>query len=316
MITRDSLTTEIISPTEAFVNDSIANVIRRAERAQNDASIIRRHLVQHLIHEKQAEQAHATANCGTFLMFKRYNDAEQTAKLERANFCKHPVCPVCAWRRHLKYSNLINIAISHSTYAYLYHLVLAVPNVESLSREYLMRLKERGKSFVAQKLGCKSYISNLEIVCHGNGFHPHLHMLLDLPNFVPVSADWIKNMSAKWKKHFSKGLDGVYDRYAGFTFYITGSSKDESGNIALELTKYIVKGDISSEPENVETIARAIKGVRKMSTAGTFKKALQDAKECVALDTAEKLEHLSHYDWEYQIFNYINGKYERRPNDK
>lgn len=308
---------EILPYQEQIVNDDLESVLSKAERLQNSSALVRQYLVRHLISEKKADQAHYTATCGSYLVFKQYKNADRTLKLERANFCKHPMCPVCAWRRHLKYSKIIDKALEIGKYRYLYHIVLGVPNSDVLTRESLMRLKERGASFVKQKFSAGGYVSNLEVVNHGNGMHPHLHILAEAPEFIRNSADYVKEMSAKWLNHYTKGLENktaLRERYAGFTFFITGITKEERKNASLELTKYIVKGDFTSDDgESVSKIARAIKGVRKMSSAGVFKSAISEAKKEIAIDTAEFIESLSREEYELLIYKFINGEYRKEP---
>lgn len=300
---------------ERFVNDGIESILRSAERLQNDSEVVRHYIVKYLISEQKAEQAHYTATCGTYLLFKRYHDANKTVTLDRANFCKHPMCPVCAWRRHLKYSQIIERTLDLGRYKYLYHVVLGVPNVTELSRKDLMRLKERGASFVKQKLDGMGYISNLEVVCHGKGIHPHLHILVETPNFITNSSDYVKTMSSKWMKHYIKGLENKADfeaRYNGFTFYLTGIKQRDRKGVAQELTKYIVKGDFTSDDgEHVATIARAIKGVRKMSASGNFKTNMSLAKKDLSIESAEKFETLTKEEYDILIYKYINGRYEK-----
>lgn len=304
-----------LSYDEKFVNDSLSSVLARAEKLQNNSHTLRQFLVRHLISEKKAEQAHYTATCGSFLLFKQYKNAEKTLTLEKANFCKHPMCPVCAWRRHLKYSKVIEKAIDIGNYRYLYHVVLGVPNVTELDKPYLMRLKERGATFVKQKLSCGGYISNLEVVCHGKGMHPHLHILVETPNFIKNSKSYIMDMSHKWLMHYTKGLPNkatLAEKYNGFTFYITGITKADRQGVAQELTKYIVKGDFTSDDgEYVSTIAKAIHGVRKMSTSGEFKRAMSSAKRELCIEGAEKVEKLSRVEYELMAYKFINGKYKR-----
>lgn len=307
--------TDILTDDEKFVNDSLESTLKRAEKLQNSSDALRTFLVRHLISEQRAEQAHYVATCGSYLVFKRYRNAERTLTLERANFCKHPMCPVCAWRRHLKYSKILDRALEIGTYRYIYHVVLGVPNVDELDKTDLMRLKERGATFVKQKLAGVGYISNLEVVCHGNGIHPHLHLLVETEQFIRNSADYVREMSHKWMMHYVRGLENKADfieRYQGFTFFLTGITRDQRQGVAQELTKYIVKGDFTNDDgTHVATVASAIKGVRKMSSAGSFKKAITKAKGELICESAERLESLSRSEYELFIYRYINGKYEK-----
>lgn len=307
--------TDSISPYEKVVNCGLDETLSKAKSLRNSADDLRRSLVAYLLKEKKPEQAHAVESCGSFLMFKQYNDSMKTSTLERANFCKHPMCPLCAWRRHLKYNAILERSLPLSR-GKLSHLVLAIPNTDTLSRNDVMRLKERAKTFIKQKLGCDSYISNLEIVASEKGYHPHLHILLESACFFKVSAQWIKDMACKWKKHYCKGLKDCeqFSAYDGFTFYLTGIKSDEISGACQELTKYIIKGQQKISPQMVEQTAEAIYKVRKMSSGGTLRENIQAGKRLVALSLDEKLQSLSRHEWEYHIYQFINGNYERKFN--
>ena len=306
---------DIVPYDEQIVNGTLKATLERAQHLQNSSEDLRVFLARHLISEGRAEMAHYVTQCGTYLFFKKYNDVKNTITLERANFCKHPMCPLCAWRRHLKYSRIIEKTLDIGNFKYLYHLVLGVPNSETLDKKTLMRLKERGATFVSQKLKCKGYISNLEVVAHGNGIHPHLHILIETEDFIKVSKEYILEMSNKWLKHYIKGLENkatLEQKYKGLTFYIQGLGKGNAKEISQELTKYIVKGDFTNDDgQYVSTIAKAIKGVRKMSSSGTFKTTMSEAKESVSVESAERLAQLSKSRCEYLIYRFINGKFER-----
>lgn len=316
MITMSS--TDIIPTDEQVVKSTIEKAILKSENLLISSEALRRRLVKHLISEKQPTQAHYVNECGTFLMFKQYMNEEKTATLHKANFCKHPMCPLCAWRRHLKYSRIIDKAIELSNSAYLYHLVLAIPNVNDLQRADLSYLKERGKTFLQQKLNANGYFSNLEIVEKGRGLHPHLHILFSSEMFIRVNAEFIKLMSNKWLRHYIHKLPQeqrqyYMSKYDGFTFYLTGFDKRNRENICFELTKYIVKGDIMCDGGALlPTVARAIKGIRKISAGGDLKKNMSEAKKVIADESDTVLDNLSRYEWEYRIYEFINGKYERK----
>ena len=303
--------TDSISPLEKIVNDTLGDTLSKATKLRNDADGVRRNIVQYLLSQGKYEQARSVESCGTFLMFKSYNDALGTSTLERANFCKHPLCPTCAWRRHIKYSAILSHGLQSAS-GKLSHLVLAVPNSAHLSRGDLMRLKERAKTFVQQKLSCKNYISNLEIVASDAGYHPHLHILLETDTYYKVNAEWIKRMATEWKKHFSKKREELYANYDSFTFYITGITRENMSGAVQELTKYIIKGQQKISADMIAETAEAIHGVRKMSSAGTLKDTIKTGKRLATLALDDKLAKLSRYEWEYHIYQFIHGCYERK----
>ena len=60
-------------------------------------------------------------DCGSFLEFKRFED--QSLKLNKANFCKVRLCPLCSWRRSLKIFGQVSKVMNYlesEEYAFLF----------------------------------------------------------------------------------------------------------------------------------------------------------------------------------------------------
>ncbi|HEY8361905.1 MAG TPA: protein rep, partial [Tissierellaceae bacterium] len=51
--------------------------------------------------EEFKSKQYRVSDCGTFLEFKRFIN-DNSMKLNKANFCKVRLCPMCSWRRSLK----------------------------------------------------------------------------------------------------------------------------------------------------------------------------------------------------------------------
>ncbi len=299
---------DIIAEIENDVNAPMYKTLGKAEYFLLNTQELREMLYKHYLRQQKPHKANAIKECGNFLMFKQYKNPEGTAQLAKANFCKDPLCPMCAWRKHIKNNNIMDYAMREID-GKISHLVLAVPNTEHISRERLVTLKERAVSFVKSALNCQDYYSSLEIVAGDKGFHPHIHMLLEMPDFFSVSEERIKEMSARWKKHFSKKDTETYSRdYDGYTFYITGIQGDYSGALQ-EVTKYVVKAETCIDTKSAGELADAIKGVRKSSAGGAFKSAITHGKADALIETEKFFRELSQYEWEYHIYNFINGRY-------
>ena len=299
---------DIIAEIENEVNAPIYKTLGKAENFILNTAELRDMLYKHYLRKQKPHKAKAVKECGTFLMFKQYKDADATAQLARANFCKDPLCPMCAWRKHIKNSNIMTYAMEDIK-GKVSHLVLAVPNTKHITRERLINLKERAVSFVKGAMDCENYYSNLEIVASDAGFHPHIHMLIETPEFFQVSEDRIKDMSQRWQKHFDKKDTEIYARaYDGYTFYIRGIKGDYQGALQ-EVTKYVVKAETKIDTNNTAELADAIKGVRKSSAGGSFKKAIKNGKIDALIETEKFFRELSAHEWEYRIYNFINGRY-------
>ena len=291
-----------ITQVEPIVNDvSMHKILATAEEKLLNSREIRKNLANYYYSVDKVKTALAIENCGTFLMFKKYSDLQHTTKLDKANFCKNALCPLCSWRRALKYSYITDKAIK-TTKKYLYHLVLAVPNTLAIDKNVLMNLKSKAVYFLKNYLNISSYISNLEITKSDKGFHPHLHIVFESDEFIKVDKAYIKIMSANWKRCVNK----YDDTYNGYTFYLQGVKKDDDG-LCRELTKYAFKSDVKIDEFDIQTLASSLHGVRRMSSGGNFKKALANAKKVHAAEIDKELKDLSAFDYEYLIFNYING---------
>ena len=299
---------DIITEIENEVNAPIYKTLGKAENFIINTKELREMLYKHYLQKQQPQKARAVKECGSFLMFKQYKDPQSTAQLASANFCKNPLCPMCAWRKHIKNSNIMSYAIEEIK-GKVSHLVLAVPNTKNITRERLINLKERAVSFVKGQLNCENYYTSLEIVASDAGFHPHIHILIESDDYFKVSEEFIKDFSQKWKKHFDKKDTEIYDRsYDGYTFYIRGITDDYQGALQ-EVTKYVVKAETKIDTANTAQLADAVYGVRKTSAGGNFKKAIKVGKTDALIETEKFFRELSQYDWEYQIYNFINGRY-------
>ena len=107
----------------------------------------------------------------------------------------------------------------------------------------------------------------------------------------------------------------IYDReYRGYTFYIRGltGAKEELKGAILETTKYILKAESKIDYECASNLCEAVKGVRKTSAGGNFREGIKVGKKSAYIETEAFFRELSAYDWEYQIYNFINGKYKKR----
>lgn len=309
------LTNTIISESDYIVNydDDINKVLSNQTTMKNQTRSIIYELSDYLKKANQINQSEAVKNCGNFLLFKQYKNKSQDTYLDRANFCKHPLCPMCEYRKSMvEHQRLVTAMKLIPDDKFIYHLILAVPNVRSLDKTILMNLKAKGVYFIKKYLGIKSYFSSLEITYNKDtGFHPHLHIILLSDDFITVSAEYIKHMSYLWKTvYFPSDTN-----YEGYTYFIRGLLPSDNVH---ELTKYIVKGDTVNDIIDAirKHLAPAIKGVRKYSSGGAIKTAISDAKNIIKDNLQTEFESLSDVDYFYRIYEFIGtqkgGKYIER----
>ena len=129
-------------------------------------------------YEKKAENV---ANCANYLEFAKFQD--DTYKLQKANFCRDRLCPMCAWRRSRKVfgqvSQIMNLI--DKKYAFIF-LTLTVPNChdEDLSQtiDDMNRAWRRFLKYSRISKVCMGFFKTLEITYNkeADTYHPHFHI--------------------------------------------------------------------------------------------------------------------------------------------
>lgn len=300
----------ILPPSERNVNENqITYTVTKAAQQKKNAEQISKYLSIAYAAAGQKSQALRATACGTFLMFKEYNDPAHTSELYGANFCKSPLCPMCAWRKHLQTAAILQNSIEkREKSTMLYHLVLAIPNVRQITKQVINNLKSSAIKFIKKELTATSYFLRLEITYSETGYHPHLHILLE-HDFITVTEEYIKNMSQLWKS-YNNNTD---KKYSGYTFYLRGVVKSNELDVIQELTKYVLKPDKTAISYKViDDTLKSISHLKKFSSGGNIKNLMSQAKKQSILDVDRKLRELKPYEWQFRIFEYVNGYYEEK----
>jgi len=150
-------------------------------------------------------------NCSRWLAFRHYPTVDEV-RLVKANFCKrHTLCPVCAIRRGSrtvqKYLPKFQEICRKRPDLKPALLTLTVVNGDDLSErmDHLMKavrsFNERGRK--ARSGGHRHYseagkiagaFGSYEVTHKGNGWHPHVHMLVMLTEWIDqkaLSREWL-----------------------------------------------------------------------------------------------------------------------------
>lgn len=125
-------------------------------------------------------------SCAEVLKYKE--QADGSLKLYQTWFCKNKLCPICNWRRAMKYSYqtslIVDEAIKRHPKGRFLFLTLTVKNV--LGDELNQAISELAKSFdrlfrrAKVKKNMLGYLRATEITRNEerNDFHPHIHILM------------------------------------------------------------------------------------------------------------------------------------------
>lgn len=251
-------------------------------------------------------------HCGTMLMFDRYQtpDGQTFDRLAGANFCRVMLCPMCQWRRarklygemlqvwKLTFDNYREIEFDRSRNRLLPRLravllTLTVPNVPGSDlRDTISRMSQawnrlnKGKGFREWQV-VKGYYRCLEVTYNAaaDTYHPHYHVLL-LVDEDYFKADYVsrERWLDIWRQCYRDSRIVAVDVRA-----LRGSTPQQLLKSLNETCKYTVKpseflrGSMVQRMTVVETLDKALDGVRRASYGGWLK----DARQVLKLDKME-----------------------------
>lgn len=242
--------------------------------------------------------------CGDLLRFIRREDG--SLKLYQAYFCKNKLCPMCNWRRSMKYSyqtsRIVDEAIKQEPKARFIFLTLTVKNVagndlnqtlSSLTQSF-DRLFRRAKV----KKNLIGYLRSVEVTHNEltNEYHPHIHVLLMLKTSYFKGGNYISQ--EEWGDMWSQSLKVDYVPMVDVRA-VKEKGKGLRGAI-LETAKYPTK-PFKLEMENKQVVDDLYNGLyrkRQLGYGGLFKVikkqfALDDAENGDLVHTSDDTESLS-----------------------
>lgn len=238
------------------------------------------------------------SSCGDILRFIRREDG--SLRLYQAYFCKNKLCPMCNWRRSMKYSyqtsRIVDKAIQEEPKGRFLFLTLTVKNVEgeklnetiSQLTQSFDRLFRRAKV----KKNLIGFLRSVEVTHNEkeNTYHPHIHVLMMVkPSYFNSKNNYISQ--EEWGDMWAQSLKVDYVPMVDIRV-VKETGKGLKGAI-LETAKYPTK-PIDLDIENKQVVGDLYNGLyrkRQLGYGGLFK----EIKKKLALDDAENgdLVHMS-----------------------
>lgn len=185
--------------------------------------------------------------CAEVLKFVEQEDG--TKKLYQSYFCKNKLCPICNWRRSMKYAYQAELVVNEAMKRYpkgrFLFLTLTIKNVggKELNRT-LSKMAEGFRRLMMYKKVDKNilgYLRATEVTYsseHEN-YHPHLHVLLFVKssyfrdkNSYLAQEDWTK----LWAKAMKLDYVPVVDIRA-----VKAKKQQDLKSAIIETAKYPVK---------------------------------------------------------------------------
>lgn len=246
--------------------------------------------------------------CGEFLRFIK--DPIQGMKLYQAYFCKNKLCPMCNWRRSMKYSwqakKIIDKALEMYPTGRFLFLTLTIKNVSASALSEA--IKEMNKSFdrlfrrAKVKKNMLGFIRALEVTYNDkrNDYHPHIHVLFMVKStYFRDSENYISQ--EEWTKYWEESANLDYTPMVNIKAVKEKVARDDLHNdfsedgilkAVLETAKYPVKpfeveydknGDKleRSEEKLTQITGELLEGLykkRQLGFGGIFKEIRQEMK--------------------------------------
>lgn len=218
-------------------------------------------------------------SCGELLQFIQQEDG--SLKLYQAYFCKNKLCPMCNWRRSMKYSfqtsRIIDEAIKQNPKGRFLFLTLTVKNVpgDKLNETISQLTKSFDRLFRRAKIqkNLLGYLRSVEVTHNAeqDTYHPHIHVLMMVKsgyfkgkeNYIS-QADW----GDMWAQSFKVDYVPMVDVRA-----VKETGKGLKGAI-LETAKYPTK-PIKLDIDNKQVVDDLYNGLyrkRQLGYGGLFKR--------------------------------------------
>lgn len=221
--------------------------------------------------------------CSLLLEFGINTTDSDTLKLKlwSAKFCRLRHCPVCQWRRSLRwkakmYNVLPKIVDKYPTHRWLF-LTITQENVPITElRQTLVEMNKGWQRLLKRKAFCAvGWMRSTEVTKSANDYaHQHFHCLLLVePEYFSAwyvdHEEWVQ----LWRNVMRLTYDPVID--------IRAVDEGKAPNALVpELAKYITKeSDLAANREWFLELTKQLHGMRAIATGGILKEYLRDMPE-------------------------------------
>ena len=228
-------------------------------------------------------------NCATNLTFsvqQHLETQELRRRLKYANFCRFKFCSTCNWRRSINLTReLLKAFLLIENERKVKYLFLTLTIKNRPSHELKDAVNELNSAFKKMskwkvfKSAILGHFKSVEILGDNTKqgeVHPHLHVLLVVPNSYYKSRNYIKQI--KWSEMWQKALKIDYTPIIDIRPVKAKPMSNLSPlqSAVLEVAKYATKQTqlVSQNDEDFKNIIRQTHKMRFYSTGGILKEKM------------------------------------------
>ena len=284
------------------------------DKHRYSADLIANHYRGEADFDKYARRIDSCSQSLGFRLVPNTSLGQLELRLSAARFCRVPRCPICCWRRSLKWKarvlkSLPLIVSDYPSHRWLF-LTLTQKNCSTASLR--KTVAEMNNSFARltklKRWSIDGWIKSLEVTrSQDNDAHPHFHCLLMVPPSY-FSRNYINHK--EWANLWQKAARLNYKPQV----YIRAISKEQDPVILIpEILKYSLKeSDLYKSKEFLLEVTKQLYKMRSISVGGLLRNYMRKIKEqpedLIGKDETRVKDEVDeghlYFGWEYQEKKY------------
>lgn len=188
--------------------------------------------------------------------------------------CKRKWCPSCQRQIATKRANRMRNAIDSMEWPLFVTLTIANSD-DPESIRFLRRSFGKLRNRRLWKDKVKGGVAAIEVTNRGNGWHPHLHALIDCRWLAIHTPEPNKHWSHEKKRTYylsaNRELENTWSHIIGQPMANMKTKRATQGDVVKEILKYSVKGsDLLESPDPIADVIRVLDATRLITTFGSL----------------------------------------------
>ena len=251
------------------------------DKHRHSADLVANHYRGEADFDKYAQRIDSCSQLLDFRLVPNVDLGQFELRLSAARFCRVSRCPVCQWRRSLKWKGralklLPLVVADYPNYRWLF---LTLTQKNCLVTELRETITEMNKSFVRltklKRWSIAGWIKSLEITRDkNNNAHPHFHcLLMVMPSYFGLNYVDYEEWSNLWQR--SARLD-----YKPQVYIRAVKKGQDLITLIPEILKYSLKeSDLYKNKEFLLAVTKQLYKMRSISVGGLLRGYMRKIEE-------------------------------------